>query len=203
MNDDIVKSALKRIDEERRLHGMKYDYEPEAAYASDAGADLDALDAHDAAFKGMIEDMFEKMPREKKILEGSKVPEYNPVIQNGFSTDEQTDEQWKNVSPSGSLTTGPIPVSTADLSSFLAMLKALPQGFLMASSDVKSETSSTDSCSEKLDDAGNETAAMSESSACTVPMISEQTDGTLSEAKWSPPLKSTESSDPTPLDVKS
>jgi len=43
-----------------------------------AGADLDALDAHTVEFRCMIEDMFEKLLDETKILEGVDVPEYNP-----------------------------------------------------------------------------------------------------------------------------
>ena len=199
-----MEAGLKLMAEERSKVGLElYTGEVEAVYASDAGADLYALDDHAADFKHMIGDMFERLPMEKKILEGGEVPKYDPVIQNGFSSANLTDEQWKNVSASGSLTTGPIPVSTVVLSSFVSTLKSLPPSYVMASSDARSTESSTDSCSERLDDCGSVTDVMNESSECTVPMISERTDGMLSEVKWSPPLRSMESSDPSPLDVKS
>jgi hypothetical protein len=195
-----IEEGRKLMAEERFKVGMElYTGEVEAVYASDVGADLDVLDDHNADFKGMIEDMFEKLPTEKKILEGVKVPEYIPIFQNGFSTDERNNEQWRNVLPSGSLTTGPIPSSVTESSNSACFADLFNRICPLVRSDEQSIQSSEDSCSERLDDSGSEIVAMNESSECTVPMISEQPDGTLSEVKWSPPLKSMVSSEVTPL----
>lgn len=191
-----IAAGLKQMEDERIKVGMDvYTGDVGAFYSSDTGADLSALDNHEEEFTGLINDMFEKLPAEKKLLEGTIVPEYNPVIQNGFSNGETTIPQWKNVSPSGCLTTGPILTSLDGSSSSACIAMPLVPSCPMESSDEQSVQSSGDSCSENLDDCGNVTGVTNESSECTVPMISEQTDGTLSEVKWSPPLRSTESSD--------
>jgi hypothetical protein len=193
-----IAAGLKQMEDERIKVGLElYTGEVGAFYSSDTGAELSALDNHEEEFKEMINDMFEKLPAEKKLLEGTIVPEYNPIIQNGFSNGEPTIDQWKSVSPSGCLTTGPILTSLDGSSNSACIAMPLVPSCPMESSDEQSVQSSGDSCSENLDDCGNGTGVTNESSECTVPMISEQTDGTRNEVKWSPPLKSMVSSDPT------
>lgn len=190
-----IAAGLKQMEDERIKVGLEmYTGEVGAFYSSDTGAELSELDNHEEEFKEMINDMFEKLPAEKKLLEGTIVPEYNPIIQNGFSNGEPTIDQWKSVSPSGYLTTGPILTSLDGSNNSACIAMPFAPSSHMESSDEQSFRSSDDSCSERLDDCGNVTGVTNESSECTVPMIKEQTDGTLSEVKWSPPLRSMESS---------
>lgn len=49
--------------------------------APDAGAELDKLDAYAADFHMMVEEMFEKLPEETRILEGTEVPTYDELYQ--------------------------------------------------------------------------------------------------------------------------
>jgi len=195
----IDKSKSMLLEEQKRCGMELYTGEVEALYSADGGAELDQLDTYNEEFTGLIEDMFEKLPMEKKILEGAELPVYNAKTDFPYTNVEH--QQWKNVLPSGCLTTAPTHTSLTGLSNSVSTVEHCRQFGLTPVSDEKSTPSSGNSCSGKLDDFGNEIVAMNESSECTVPMISVLTDGTLSEVKWSPHLKSTESLEATLPDV--
>jgi hypothetical protein len=187
-----VEEGHKLMEEERIRIGMElYTGEVEAMYTSDAGAELQELDTYNEEFNGLILDMFEKLPMEKKLLEGAEVPVYNPKTDFTDTTPDHT--QWKSVLPSGCLTTGPTRTSLTGLSNSVSTVEHWNQISHTLRSEGKSIRLFGNSCSGKLDGCGNVIDATNESSECTVPMISEQTDGMRNEVKWSPPLKSTES----------
>lgn len=48
--------------------------------APDAGAELSELETHATEFHAMLEQMFETLPTETRILEGTEVPVYIPVL---------------------------------------------------------------------------------------------------------------------------
>lgn len=61
--------------------------------APDAGADLDQLETHAAEFHKLIEEMFEKLPTETRILEGVEIPSYDQLrseAENELSSTEQS-----------------------------------------------------------------------------------------------------------------
>jgi len=47
--------------------------------APDVGAPLDQLEAYAAEFHAMVEEMFEKLPEETRILEGTDLPTYDDL----------------------------------------------------------------------------------------------------------------------------
>jgi hypothetical protein len=195
-----IEAGLKQMEEERIKVGMElYTGEVEALYSNDGGAELDQLDTYNAEFTGLIEDMFQKLPMEKKILQGAEVPVYN--AKTDFTDTETEQQQWRNVLPSGCLTTAPTHTSLTGLSNSVSTVEPSSPSYLTMRYGEQSIPSSGSSCSEKLDDYGNEIVAMNESSECTVPMINEQMDGMRNEVKWSPHLKSTESLEVTLPDV--
>lgn len=126
-----------------------------------------------------------------------------PKSENELSNSKPTEEQWKNDSQNGSLITDLTPTSTHDSSSSSSTAEDSNPSFPTVSLRRQSTRSLTASCSGKSDDCGIETDAMNESSECTVPMISAAMLGTLSEVRWSPPLRSMESSVPNLLDARS
>jgi hypothetical protein len=187
-----VEEGHKLMEEERIRIGMElYTGEVEAMYTSDAGAELQELDTYNEEFTGLIEDMFEKLPMEKKILEGAELPVYNPKTD--FTDTKTEHQQWNSVLPSGCLTTGPTRTSLTGLSNSVSTVEHWNQISHTLRSEGKSIRLFGNSCSEKLDGCGSAIDATNESSECTVPMISEQMDGMPSEVKWSQPLKCTES----------
>ena len=167
------------------------------------GADIEAEQVFQQELHGIVDDMKVKLVDEKKILEGTLNPEYGkgdwgmPHIErteNELSNSKPTEEQWKNDSQNGSLITVRIPISTTESSNSACIAELFNRDYPIVRSDAKSTPSSTNSCSGKSDDCGTEIDATNESSECTVPMISVATLGTLSEGRWSPHRRSTESS---------
>ena len=60
--------------------------------APDAGADLTQLETHAAEFHKMVEDMFEKLPTETRLLEGVELPTYEELrtkLENELSETKQ------------------------------------------------------------------------------------------------------------------
>jgi hypothetical protein len=195
-----IEDGRKRMEDERVSRGLElYTGEVEALYSNDGGAELDQLDTYNEEFSGLIEDMFQKLPMEKRILEGAEVPIY--TAKTDFPDTSVEHQQWNSVLPSGCLTTAPTHTSLTGLSSSACTAELSSPSYPTMQCEEQSTPSSGSSCSEKWDDCGNEIDAMNECSECTVPMINELMDGTLSEVKWSPHLKSTESLEVTLLDV--
>jgi hypothetical protein len=155
-----------------------------AAYiCSNAGTDLDAIEPFTTELTGIVDTMKEALANETRLLEGTEVPEYTPLTQNELSDSETKEEQWTNGLRNGSSTIVPIHISTpvSSTSSSTARPSSpvsdthdserrslLPQiAFSLATSAVS----------------GYGIDATNECSECTVPMISEPTPGTQSEAK--------------------
>jgi hypothetical protein len=144
--------------------------------------------------------MQEKLVNETKILEGTDAPVYTPMdlgipklteqefyekfgMKNELSTVEESKGEWKNDCLNGFLTIDLTPGSTLVSSNSDAIADLFNRDCPMAQSNRRSSRSSTNSCTGKSDDVGSVTDAMNECSVCTVPMISELTDGTPSEEK--------------------
>ena len=175
------------------------------------GADIEAEQLFQEELHEIVDDMKIKLVDEKKILEGALNPEYGkgdwkmPFIEakNELSNSTLTQEQWKSDSQNGSLITVRIPTSTQESNNSACIVELFNRDCPIVRSDVKSSPSSTNSCSGRSDDCGIEIDATNESSECTVPMISAAMLGTPSEVRWSPLLRSMESSVPNLPDVKS
>lgn len=180
--------------------------QPSGLYLSDFGASIEDIAPFTSELTGTVLKMKEAMVEECKILEGTSLPEYGkgdwalptyPPPENELSHATTPQGQWRNVLQNGFLTIVRTLNSTTESSSSVFTAVPLLPTSPTGSSDERYTACSTPSCSKRLDDCGNETVAMNESSECTVPMISEQTDGMRSEAKWSQPPRSMESSEVT------
>lgn len=123
--------------------------------------------------------------------------------ENELSNSNPTEEQWKNDSQNGSLITDHTLTSTHDSSSSSSTAEDSNPSFPTVSLRRRSTNSPRSSCSGNSAASGTETDAMNESSECTVPMISVATLGTPNEVRWSPRLRSMESSVPSLLDARS
>ncbi len=157
-----------------------------AIYLSSVGADLDQIEPHTRDFQQAIEEMNRKLPNETRILEGTSIQSYADVrtaLENELSQPKLTEEQWKSVLQSGSLTTDPIPTSIQDSSSSSCIAEDFSPSCPMDSLRRQSTSSTISSCSETLDGCGIVIDATNESSECTVPMTNELMLGMLSEAK--------------------
>lgn len=181
---------------------------------SSYGVDIQAEEVFQKELHGIVDEMKVKLVDEKKILEGTMNVEYGKgewglphiertIMENELSQPKLTEEQWKSDSENGSLTTDLTPTSTSDsnISSFTAELSNpnLPTVLLRR----QSTNSLASLCQEKSDDCGNETDVMKEYSDSMEQTISVQMAGTLNEARWLPPLRSTRSSEPNLLDARS
>ena len=61
--------------------------------APDVGAPLDELEAYAEEFHALVEEMFEKLPEETRILEGADIPTYDDLrkeAENELSPNEQS-----------------------------------------------------------------------------------------------------------------
>jgi hypothetical protein len=178
------------------------------------GTNIEAEQVFQQELHEIVDDMKVKLVNEKKILEGTLNPEYGKgewvmpfiertITENELSNSKPTKEQWKSDSPNGSLITDLTHVSTQESNNSACIAELFNRGCPIAQSDDVSTPSSTHSCSGKSDDCGIVIDATNESSECTVPMISGAMLGTPNEVRWSPRLRSMESSVPSLLDVRS
>jgi hypothetical protein len=147
---------------------------------SDFGTDLDAIEPFTAELTELMETMKKDLETEARILEGTDVPEYK---QNELSGEMLSDEEWRTVLLNGSSKTvrilGSIPGSST-LSCIARHSSPVSPPLDCAPCSCPSSIPSWQGISGGC---GCATAAMSESSECTVPMISELTLGTPSEEK--------------------
>ena len=176
---EVAKEVEERLNE--REKDLTTPHTCDAAYIyHPAGASLDEIESFTAELTQVVDKMKEELVNEKRILEGTDVPEYK---ENELTPVQISEEQWKNALQTGCLITDPTLTSTleSDTLSDFARLSSLdsPSGFLPDSCEILFRNS----CSAKSDDCGTETGAMNESSECTVPMISEPMDGMQSETK--------------------
>lgn len=174
--------------------------EPQGIYLSDVGAGLDEIEPFTLELEGIVQEMQEKLVNETKILEGTELPEYAPLdlgipklteeefykkfgLKNELSDVEENKEEWNNDSPSGYWTIDLTHGSTLESSISPSIAGFFNQDCPMRRSNRQWSRPSTPLCEVKLDDSGNAIDATSESSVCTVPMISEPTDGMPNEEK--------------------
>ena len=144
------------------------------------GASLDEIEPFTTELTDVVDKMKEELANEKRILEGTDVPEYK---ENELTIVKITEEQWRNALQSGSLTTDPIHTSTpvsGNLSDSAEHLNLDSLGDILHDSYA---TLFRRSCSERLDDCGTEIDATNECCECTVPTTSAPMDGTPSEEK--------------------
>jgi hypothetical protein len=150
---------------------------------SDFGADLDAIEPFTAELTELMDKMKEDLETEARILEGTDVPEYDPTEQNERSPEKLSDEEWRILLLNGSSKTVRTLVSIPGLNTLSS--SARPNSPVSPPLDCARSSclSSTPSWRGISDGCGCATAAMNESSECTVPMISEPMPGTPSEEK--------------------
>jgi hypothetical protein len=155
-----------------------------AAYIlSDFGTDLDAIEPFTAELTGIVDKMKEELANEVRILEGTDVPEYKPEGQNELSGDETKEDQWRTVLLNGSSTIGRTLTSIPGSSSSSCSVRHNSPVSPTLGCDAKFCEQSTPCFWVISDGCGCGTAAMNESSECTVPTTNEPTPGTPSEAK--------------------
>jgi hypothetical protein len=148
---------------------------------SDFGTDLDAIEPFTTELTDIVDKMKEELANEKRILEGTDVPEYQP--QNELSEEKLSEEEWRDFLLNGSSRTVRLLTSTPGLNnSSCSARHNSPVSDILGSARC-SCPSSTPSWQATSGDCGCATDAMNESSECTVPMTSEPTPGTPSEAK--------------------
>jgi hypothetical protein len=165
----------------RQTEDLTLPHNCDAAYIYyPAGASLDEIEPFTTELTDVVDKMKEELANEKRILEGTDVPEYK---ENELTIVKITEEQWRNDLQNGCLTTDPIHTSTPVSDSLFGFAEPSnldsPGTILRESFAILFR----DSCSERLDVCGTEIDATNESSECMVPTISEPMDGTPSEAK--------------------
>jgi hypothetical protein len=155
-----------------------------AAYTiSNFGTDLDAIEPFTAELTGIVDKMKEELANEVRILEGTDAPEYKPLPQNELSEEKISEEEWKTFLANGSLKTVRILTSIPGLSSSSSSVRPNSPASGTPDSVGPSFLSLTPFSSPIWVVSGCVIDATNESSECTVPMISELTLGTPSEAK--------------------
>jgi hypothetical protein len=156
----------------------------QAAFScSEFGADLNAIEPFMSEFTGIVDKMKDELANEKRILEGTDVPEYVPFIQNELSQSETKEDQWRTLLPHGSSTIGRIHTSTPE--SNISSSSAKPNSPVSDTPSFAERSCplQTGSCLEMSGVCGCVTDATNECSECTVPTINEPTPGTPSEVK--------------------
>jgi hypothetical protein len=71
--------------------------------APDVGAPLEELEAHAEEFHKLVEDMFEKLPDETRLLEGTEIPSYEELRQTLENELSNTKENEDNGQCAGSM----------------------------------------------------------------------------------------------------
>ena len=150
---------------------------------SDFGTDLDAIEPFTAELTEMVDKMKEELANEARILEGVDAPEYKPEGQNELSEEKLSEEEWRTFLLNGSSRTVRTLTSIPGSSSSSCSVRHNSPVLGTADCDGKFCERSIPSSWVMSDGCGCATAAMNESSECTVPTISEPTPGTPNEEK--------------------
>lgn len=177
---EFTKQMEERI-KQRTAEDLTILHKCDAAYIyHPVGASLDEIEPFTTELTSVVDKMKEELVNEKRILEGTDVPEYK---ENELSQSNPTEGQWTSDLPNGFSTTDLIPTSTLESDSLSAFVGALNQG---SPSDISRESfmrAFNVSCSVRSGGCGIEIDATNESCECTVPMTNEPMDGTQSEEK--------------------
>lgn len=147
---------------------------------SNFGTDLDAIEPFTSELTDIVDKMKEELANEKRILEGTEVPEYN---QNELSEEKLSEEEWRTLLHNGSSRTVRLLTSIPALNSSSCSVRHNSPVLDIVDFEDCSCPSSSPSWRAISDGYGCVTDAMNESSECTVPTISEPTPGTPSEVK--------------------
>lgn len=147
---------------------------------SNFGTELDAIEPFTTELTAIVDKMKEELVNEKRILEGTDVPEYN---QNELSDGETKVDQWRSVLPNGSWTTDLTRTSTPESNTLFSSVRHNSPVWGIPGCDAMCSHSLTTSWGPTWVDCGPEIDAMNECSECTVPMTNELMLGMLSEAK--------------------
>jgi hypothetical protein len=158
------------------------------------GADIEAEQVFQKELHEIVDDMKVKLVDEKKILEGTHVPEYGSfgwpmlhiertISENELSHSNLTEEQWKSDSQNGFSTTDPIPISTHDSSSSSSTAEESNPSFPTIPLRRLSTSSLEGSWEEKLVVSGNVIDAMSASFESMEQTINVPMAGMLNEEK--------------------
>lgn len=190
---EIAREVTERLN--RREEDLMSPHTCHAAYIyHPAGANLDEIEPFTNELTEVVDTMKEQLLNEKRLLEGTDVPEYN---QNELSNLNPVEQQWKSDLPNGCSTIDRTQRLTLDSNTSSGFAELFNQNCPIPSLRRQSMNSRRSSCSGNSAVSGNETDVMNECSECTVPMTSELMPGMPNEEKWSLPPKSTESLDPT------
>jgi hypothetical protein len=177
---EFTKQMEERI-RDRATEDLTVVHNCDAAYIyHPVGASLDEIEPFTTELTSVVDKMKEELVNETRILEGTDVPEYK---ENELSQSKPTDEQWTSDSQNGSSTIDLIPTSTLasdSLSAFVGLLNQDSPGDISRESFMRAFNVS---CSVRSGGCGIEIDATNESCECTVPTISEPTDGMQSEEK--------------------
>ena len=151
---------------------------------------IDAVEPFTQELHSIVETMQKQLVEEVKILEGSEVPDYSMFRR---ELDEKTkkepseleaiQKEWKKYFRPGYLKTDPTQNSIQELNTSSVIVGLFNQHCPIRRPGEKCIESSMSSCEEKLENDGSEIDVTNECCDCTVPMISELTDGTLNEVK--------------------
>jgi lysyl-tRNA synthetase class I len=71
--------------------------------APDVGAPLDQLEAYAEEFHKLVEEMFEKLPDETRVLEGTDIPTYDELYQQTKNELSETNDKEGNGECSGNV----------------------------------------------------------------------------------------------------
>lgn len=151
-------------------------------YLSNMGAALNEIEPFTQELEAIVETMKEQLANERRILEGTDIPEYTP-IENELSQGETKDDQWTNDLRNGCWTIVRIPTSVDVSNTLPCSVRHNSPVSPMLASGVKCCLSGTGSCVATSGDCGCVTDVTNVSSECTVPMISVPMPGTQSEEK--------------------
>ena len=175
MEDAKRKKYLEQRDDLQTPHDCQ------AAYTlSNFGTDLDAIESFTTELTAIVDKMKEELVNEKRILEGTEIPEYD---QNELSEEKISEEEWRDFLRNGSSRTVRLLTSTPDSSTSSSSARHNSPELGTLDSAGPSCPLSTPSCPPMWVDCGYVIDATNESSECTVPMTSEPMPGTPSEAK--------------------
>ena len=151
-------------------------------YLSNLGAGLDEIEPFTAELTDIVDKMKEELANEKRILEGTEVPEYTP-LENELSGGETKDDQWTTDLRSGFSTIVRIPTCANGSSTLPCSVRPNSPVSPTLDSGVRSCPLGTGSCLEMSGACGCVTDVTNASSECTVPMTSAPTLGMPNEEK--------------------
>lgn len=153
-------------------------------YLSNLGAGLDDIEPFTAELTEIVDKMKEELANEARILEGTDVPEYVPMeLENELSVGETKDDQWTTDLRNGCSTIVRIPTCVSGLNTLLSSARPNSPASPTHAFGPRLSPPQDVSSLERLDGCGCVIDVTNASSECTVPMISELTPGTQSEAK--------------------